>query len=145
MMNDPRNPDRLSELVARHPRLFAGRAPDRSHLSPGWFELVDKLCADLEALAAPGGGGELPFRVEQVKEKFGSLRVYVHATAPGSAVESLLARAQALVKAAAKQSESVCEGCGAASELHQNALRWWNTLCPACEARKGAARVGSEP
>ena len=112
-------------------------------MSPGWLALVDNLCTDIEALLAPGG--ELPLKVVQVKEKFGSLRVYVRTTRPGAAAESLLASAQALVKAASEQSESVCEGCGTASELHQNALRWWSTLCPACETRKEAAQVGSEP
>ena len=140
-MTDPRNPDRLSELVARHPRLFAGRAPERSHLSPGWFALVDKLCSDIEALAVDEGEGEseLPLRVLQIKEKYGSLRVHVSATVPVAAAEDLFSKARALVNAAAEQSECVCEGCGAASELHQNALRWWNTLCRAREARKEAA------
>ena len=142
-MTDPRDPDCLAELVNRHARLFAGGAPARSHLSPGWFALVNKLCADIEALLAPGG--ERPLKVVQVKEKLGSLRVHVRTTRPGAAAESLLASAQALVKAASEQSESVCEGCGTASELHQNALRWWSTLCPACETRKEAAQVGSEP
>ncbi len=133
-MTDPRDPDRLADLVDRHPRLFRGQAPERSHLSPGWFDLVDKLCLDLEALAS--SQATLPLRVDQVKEKYGALRVYVRACAPGSEAQALQAQAQALCKAAELQSEGVCEGCGAASELHQNALRWWNTLCPSCTARK---------
>ena len=61
-MTDPRDPNRLADLVDRHPRLFRGQAPERSHLSPGWFDLVDKLCLDLEALTAD----DLPLRVAQV-------------------------------------------------------------------------------
>ena len=132
---DPRDPDRLAELVDRHPRLFRGQIPARSHLSPGWFDLVDRLCFDLEALCAD----DLPLRVVQVKEKFGTLRVYVRPSAEGVST-TLLARAQALCQSAEEQSESLCEGCGAPSALHQSALRWWNTLCARCTERKEGDR-----
>lgn len=132
-MTDPRNPNRLAEMVERHPRLFRGQAPERSHLSPGWFNLVDKLCRDLESLS----GADL-LRIVQIKEKYGALRVYVRPVVE-SVSPQLMKKAHALCKAAEKESEGVCEGCGAASELHQNAMRWWNTLCPSCTSRKESA------
>ena len=132
----PYEPDRLADLVARHPRLFRGKMPERSHLAPGWLALADTLCAEIEALVGPEM--ELPLRVAQVKEKYGALRLYVHATVPGTSADSLRDRAQALADAVRTRSEGLCEGCGVASSL-QKLGPWWTTLCPACQARKEAA------
>jgi hypothetical protein len=125
----------LVDLVDRHTRLLHGLTLNRSrsHLSPGWFDLADKLCFDLEALHA----SEL-LRIVQIKEKYGALRVYVRPCLV-SVCPQLMEKARALCKAAEQQSEGVCEGCGAPSALHQNALSWWSTLCPICTERKESA------
>ena len=101
----------LRELVARHSWPFRGNVPERSHLSSGWFDPVDKLCADIEHLAAPGRC--LPLQIAEIKEKCDTLRLDVRAIVPGSAGWDLEARAQA---------------------LDQNELRWRNTLCARCES-----------
>lgn len=134
-MTDPRNPNRINDLEDRHTRLFRDQALDGSysHVSPGWFDLADKLCCDLEALHA----SEM-LRIVQVKEKFGRMRVYVSPRTTGTS-RALMAQAQALCDAAEKQSESICQGCGARSTLHQDAMRWWNTLCPSCTSKKESA------
>lgn len=66
--------DALQELMNRHPKLFRDQEPAvRSHLPPGWLELTDRLCTDLETIL---GDAISEFVVQQVKEKWAGLRFY---------------------------------------------------------------------
>jgi hypothetical protein len=72
----------------------------------GWFDIVWRLCEDLEPLTIESekATGE-PFEVLQVKEKFGELRFYVshiHRT------DAILQR----IGAAGLESVRTCEVCG---------------------------------
>ena len=70
----------------------------------GWFDLVWRLCERLEpVVAAAEMEAGRPFRVLQVKQKFGGLRFY---TSFGNDAVS------ALVEAAEGESFKTCEGCG---------------------------------
>jgi len=69
------------ELVERWPSWFnvngstyQTRMVDGFAHGDGWFDIVWRLCQDLEPLVAEAGQ---PFEVLQVKEKFGGLRFYV--------------------------------------------------------------------
>lgn len=65
--------DRLPELVAAYPRLFAASEFMALHstLPAGWYGLMDQLCQRVtEGLAA-----EERFSVLQVQEKLGCLRI----------------------------------------------------------------------
>jgi hypothetical protein len=137
-------PDELSRLVAAHPRLFGGTSPAiHSYLMPGWFDLVDKLCTDVETVL---GDDTKKFRVLQLKEKFGALRFYyelgktsdrrvdlvavsgtlsLRSKTEGATKMDLVRR---LVDEAEARSTQVCERCGRAGELRK-VSSWLTALC----------------
>lgn len=90
--------------------------PDwQEEVGPGWALILTKLHEDLIKL-------DPEYRVAQVKEKFGSLRVYVDTYS--REVEDRIDKAEA-------QSCHVCEFCGAKGEL-RNDRSWLKTLCDVC-------------
>lgn len=84
----------------------------RDHLPHGWHELFDKLVTDLLEI-------DRDLEVEQAKQKFGELRVYLPRYSPG---------AHELIDAATRQSKVTCEVCGGVARLH-NANGYFQTLC----------------
>jgi len=141
----------LRRLIDAHPALFRGRPPVvPSFVTQGWYELIDKLCSDIEALLGPEGCER--FEVQQVKEKYGALRFYyrfahredVHIDLMSSAGRTHLvrraplsgdsdtngteARLRELVAAACAASEAACESCGAPAQL-RNLGGYLTTLC----------------
>jgi hypothetical protein len=67
--------DMLDLLVERYPRLFKGAHPlAMSHVPPGWFQVLDTLCAAFDARLNDHQAAT--FQVRQIKEKFGGLRFY---------------------------------------------------------------------
>ncbi len=65
----------LDDLVAAHPTIFRGKSPEiASDVPAGWSKVVDLLFTDIEAALGPEACATL--KVEQVKEKYGALRVY---------------------------------------------------------------------
>lgn len=85
----------------------------------GWFDLLYKLCKDLQSLDPPAG-----FEIVQVKEKFGGLRVY--ASIGTDAIFDA-------IYAAESQSYAICERCGANAPEGARAVQGWlTTLCENC-------------
>ena len=125
-------------LCERYPTIFAKR-----HLPPatsamhwgflcgdGWFDLIDGLCAKLQAAV---DAGEIPQPVaHQVKQKFGELRFYAWPKT---------AETQALIDAARAQSAVTCEICG-----EPGVLRWQHGVQTVCDqhALPGAGVVTPE-
>ena len=86
----------------------------------GWFDILWRLCEDLEPLVAEfeeAGGPK--FEVLQVKEKFGGLRFYVNCRRN----EEIRQR----IGIAAEESFHTCEVCGQPGTLRED--RWIRTLC----------------
>lgn len=88
----------------------------------GWYKLIYKLCEDLEKLNQPA-----EFEIIQIKEKFGSLRVYAHNAALGS--EDLIIEAELA-------SLTICEYCGKPDSCERNIRSWLITLCDGCYASR---------
>ncbi len=66
--------DHLTALVERYPRLFHGEPPRaHSEVPTEWAALIDKLCAEIDRLVVKES---VWFQVNQIKEKFGTLRFY---------------------------------------------------------------------
>lgn len=123
-MVQPDTADALPRLIASHPRLFRGSAPTvRSWLPAGWHELADRLCGDLERSA---GEGVSLLRIDQVKEKFGALRVVV--SFDDGFEPRLARRLREATEAVEEPSKKVCDICGSSGALMsgQGRLR---TLC----------------
>jgi hypothetical protein len=68
----------------------------------GWFDLVWRLCEQIEKVVGEG----TPFKVAQVKEKFGGLRFYFEGG------NDAIGAIRACVGAAAQESFHICEVCG---------------------------------
>jgi hypothetical protein len=80
----------------------------------GWFEIVWRLCEDLEPLVAEAEKATVrPFEVRQVKEKFGGLRFYVSAS---HRKDTILQR----IEAAELDSLRTCEVCGKPGKRQEN-------------------------
>lgn len=62
----------------------------------------------------------------QIKEKFGSLRIYMNYYFP---------EIEKLIDDAVKKADETCERCGQPGELRQGG--WWRTLCDSCEEKRG--------
>jgi hypothetical protein len=129
-------------LKAAFPRLF------RADFSPftergyecgaGWFDLVYRLSADIEALAAEAGLDPQAARwpiVKQVKEKFGGLRYYVFIPNRDPSDDDLMERIQALKLEAEIKSETLCGICGAPGAQVAKMSAPGLVLCSVCEAK----------
>ena len=109
-----------AELRAKFPRLYAdverGSAWSMDHVScgRGWRALIQRVFMIAES--------DPDVRVGQVKEKWGSLRIYLDY--PDE--KPVLALA---VRAARKESESTCEACGEPGDLAQLPPHWVKALC----------------
>lgn len=82
----------------------------------GWFGLLDRLSAKLEAINQKG---QFKIEASQVKEKFGSLRFYTNG-APDEA-DKLISKAE-------KESARTCERCGKRGKIMSN-VGWYTCLC----------------
>jgi hypothetical protein len=139
----------LKQLVVNHPGLFRGEdASIWSYVSPGWFGIIDKLCSDIEEISGPDVAR---IEVQQIKEKFGTLRFYWvlvdegdsnidvivdhdrHGISPEreAADDGLRLRISALVRACEKASASICERCSRPGNLDSDG-GWWRTRCEEC-------------
>jgi hypothetical protein len=114
------------KLVERWPTWFNVNGDIRETLMPrgftvrdGWFDIIWRLCEDLEPLVAEV---ELKtgsrFEVLQVKEKFAGLRFYtnLHTDATSERIE-----------AASLESFRTCEVCGQPGKQQEGA--WIRTRC----------------
>lgn len=86
--------------------------------SSGWFDIIYPLCEKLATLKLADS-----FRITQIKEKYGDLRIYVSVSHP---------EADALISEAEKTSSTTCEVCGAPNAGHSTFHGRVRTLCGAC-------------
>ena len=112
--------------------------------SGGWYQLIRGLCAEITA-AYEAAGELVDIVVDQVKEKFGTLRFYYHHKGQPIAIHALDSltggglrirpggsdlrqKVAEIVAEYEEKSAHVCEVCGAAGCLRTD-LRWIRTLC----------------
>lgn len=115
------------KMVERWPTWFNTEGDVRETAMPwgfthddGWFDLLWRLCEDLEPLVAEfERATERQFEVLQVKEKFGGLRFYVNCRNDAAIRQR--------IGTAAQESFRTCEICGQPGELREGS--WIKTLC----------------
>jgi len=91
----------------------------------GRFELIDKMLTSIESLNQDGS-----IRIEQIKEKAGSLYVYVNHYGED---EIIAYKILDLFKSIRKQSWITCESCGICKQSNRiKDKHWMNTLCQDC-------------
>lgn len=76
-----------------------------SRIGTGWFGLVEQLDSDIAKLAPD-------YTIDQIKEKFGSLRFYI-----GSIDENVFEEVYELIRAAEKKSSEMCDVCGRPAKI----------------------------
>lgn len=124
----------LQKLVERFPRLFRGAQPAIwSHVPMGWKGIVQTLFTSIDALLTDEQARW--FRVEQIKEKFGTLRLYISFNCIDPAgVNPNPTALRSMVDAAVAASEVTCYVCGAPGEMRT--LGAWATVrCDAHASR----------
>lgn len=94
----------------------------------GWNPIIENLLTKIEARLVDAGelgiNSEHGFAIDQVKEKFGTLRFYV--TGADDGIFDWIDEAEAL-------SARTCEVCGKTGSLQIGNGRYWvRTLCPEC-------------
>jgi hypothetical protein len=123
-LKDTGKPAGLDSLQEKYPLLFSRNGPRGG---PGWVELLDELCAKLQAHA--DAGGQQP-RALCAREEWGRLDLrFVDLDPP----------LEGLVAAAGEKSLAICDACGAPGEpvpelwhrtrcqQHRNTRPWWLT------------------
>jgi len=88
----------------------------------GWFPILDLAFHEMNKLELPKG-----FEIIQVKEKYGTLRIYVN---------NYTDEIDRIIEEAEKNAEVTCELCSARGMLHRR-NGWLRTLCPTCAETKG--------
>ncbi len=151
-------------LMERYPYMFSGEtvgiqsSPRAERLAyaidiePGWFELIEQLCADIDAVvpAAMKRDDGKGFHIRQIKEKFGTLRFYwdvgigphepiridmvsaegglISLRVPPHHSEPWRDEVNRLIDHAVLSSRTICFVCGGRGHLRQSD-RWLYTSC----------------
>ena len=119
------SPENDAALCASYPRLYRDRHSPESCMiygfacGNGWYSIIDKMSAALEQLTV--AQGEEHACAVQVKEKFGTLRVYLR----GATAEMY-----AILDLAVAESAHTCERCGSPGWLRMDDYR--QVLCDGC-------------
>ena len=95
----------------------------------GWVPLITKALEQLDALHIPD------FKIVQIKEKFGGLRLYVDRVS-----EDVYDEVHKIIGEAEEEAWKTCEFCGTKDDVEIRNGGWIKTLCGKCEAERQAER-----
>ena len=87
----------------------------------GWFKLIYSMCKEIDELYKAKGKDVNELNIEQIKEKFGRLRIYM-----GNYIEGV----NEIIERYERLSENTCERCGKLGEIRGKS--WVQTLCNEC-------------
>jgi hypothetical protein len=118
MSNDWRN-----ELMQRYPQLFEqGGIPT---VGDGWQDLLERALKRIAAAVARDGA-KASVRIVQIKEKFGTIRIYRDGH---KLSKKALAKIDEAIELAEARSACTCEECGNEGRLYDR-KGWYLTRCP---------------
>ena len=111
------------ELYNKYPHLFARRHLDRSQtcmsygieVNEGWISLIDEMSEKISAI-------DPEIQYEQIKEKFGALRVY---TVGG--IKEKSGDVNFIIEKYVSKSLTTCQFCGEPGELRRDG--WLSVSC----------------
>ena len=97
-------------------------------VSDGWVKIICDLYAELEPYFEHG------LIIEQIKSKFGGLRVYfVFADYEGVDNDKNYKQVQAIISKYENIAKATCEYCGSIDNITTKAVRYWiSTQCISC-------------
>ena len=116
-----------------YPRMFVGKYGGIA-VGKGWFGILTQLCQNIQShidwqnTRVPNSCPQVT--IEQVKEKFGSLRFYYQ-----GGDEYIMG----LVSMAESMTGITCEECGNPGETRHDG--WVHVSCDACEAKREEAKL----
>lgn len=108
-------PELETQIHNDFPELFS--RPMHLEIGDGWYKVLRGLCVDLMAQPKPP-------KFTQIKEKFGTLRVYL---------DGYSFHSDRVVRVAEAASAVVCEWCGEPGEMRSGS--WLLTLCDSCHVK----------
>ena len=102
-------------LMERFPTFFIDMYGDEMktcmhfgcEFSDGWYDLLFKTCEKIESHLL-GKPLQYPFKFEQIKEKWGQMRIYHNGDQ----------EIDKIIDAAEKESATICENCGKPGKLN---------------------------
>ena len=117
-----------NELKTKFPRTFvhlqgSGRfriCSDGISCGDGWYELLYQMAKQMETVLIGLSDDYLDFAPVQIKEKFGTLRVYTDCTT---------LELNRIIEAAEMESETTCEVCGREGVVVSTEQGWLKCLC----------------
>jgi hypothetical protein len=121
-----------TELMARHPELFkqefCGRVtkPGYPTVGDGWRDLVETAVGRIAVAIAVAVAPRRLVKVGQIKEKFGTLRVYLDSRRNFS--DPINAAIDEAIELAEARSACTCETCGSEGRLFKHG-GWLHTAC----------------
>ncbi len=110
----------VDQLSSKYPYIF--KSLKYVECCDGWFNIIDSMCSLIEGYVS-----KLPIELrdqvyaEQIKQKFGLLRVYFSKN---------ISYIDGVIDMAEMQSNSICEDCGSTGKIW--ALGWIQVLCENC-------------
>lgn len=136
------SPELEEKIFQKYPKMFPKEEQEEGHqrslmcygfsCGDGWYHIIDTLCRNIQAHIDQNIRGldkedaeHYQVTVEQVKEKFGSLRFYI--SGGDDYIQGMIVMAEAL-------SSKTCEDCGAKAEVTTKG--WIKNLCHNCNDRQ---------
>ena len=114
--------DWRDDLLQRHPQLFGRAYPS---VGDGWRDLLERALARMAKIVAGERGARV--QISQVKEKFGTLRLYYDESGLS---DSASAEIEEAVELAEARSACTCDLCGSEGRLQSTGI-WLSTRCRA--------------
>ena len=114
------------ELINKYPNLFMdiSKPPTETSMcfglecGNGWYDLIDRTCEKIQRIL---NGRNLRFT--QIKEKFGSLRIYT---------QPYIEEIDDIIDKAEDESFEICENCGTTNNVITTNYGWVYTRCNNC-------------
>jgi hypothetical protein len=110
------------DLMRRHPRLFEGSGYPT--VGDGWRDLLERALKRIAAAVACDPAGSW-IKIVQIKEKYGTLRIYYDSHKFSKNVRAEVDEAIELAEA---RSACTCDECGAEGRLYDSGS-WYSTRC----------------
>jgi hypothetical protein len=138
------NEQNVSILKKAFPRIF--KDSFYFECGDGWFELIGKTAAYIDTKTKD-------CQIVQVKEKFGSLRIYItfdyNQDGEPKVSEENLSEIYEFIRLTEQQSKQICEDCGKelnsiTRESQKNLGYWIRNICKSCSEKYRNSKRNTE-
>ncbi len=116
------SPELDNRLVEKYPKIF--EMIKGTECNDGWYWLIDNLCKHIQSYIDNNLENTTQVVADQVKEKFGTLRVYYHGGDDYQYIDGFVSHTEFL-------SGKICEYCGSNKNIGYT-KGWITTCCKEC-------------